>query len=66
MSELQSMRAILDRAGVVYSVMHEDPDADIVLEIEAGLGPANRGYPHFVSRIGFSEEGALLWVGAWE
>jgi hypothetical protein len=66
MSDLETTRAMLDRAGVVYTEGAPGKDAAIELLVREGDGPANRGYIRFVSVLGFNADGSLAWVGAWE
>lgn len=71
MTELEQMKAMLRRAGVNFSEPFAvsrrwEPETEHEIVIEADDGPANVGYGGFVSKMGFTAEGALLWVGAWE
>lgn len=79
MTDLETLRAMFDRADVDYSVdeatgseLQTHPTTTQVLETDAGLGlPTSRGvgnlgYYGFFTGFGFDAEGRLLWVGAWE
>ena len=78
MSDFETMRSMLDRAGVSYEVQErgfEDGEAS-QLEIrstgndstdpaEDGRGK-NRGYGGFFSVFSFTNDGSLRYVGIWE
>lgn len=68
MTDLETMEAMLDRAGVVYSEETIPGNRAVVeLRMEQGGAPPNQGYPGFVAVLGFNvESGALLWVGAFK
>lgn len=60
MTDLETLRAMLDRTGVKYTT-----DSTSIC-IEAGAGPKNDGYAGFATELEFTPEGALDAVGAWE
>lgn len=73
MSDLETMREMLKRAGVVFE---EDDDLPIgivplrgvhsVIRITEGEGPVNFGYPTFFSELHFDSDGTLMGWGCWE
>jgi hypothetical protein len=68
-SDRKTLEAMLDRAGIVWTLVESVEragDAAVVLEIEAKAGPKNLGYGYFVSRLGFDEDGSLVNWGCWE
>jgi hypothetical protein len=68
-SDRKTLEAMLDRAGIVWQILEEfdrAEEAAVVLEVEAKAGPKNLGYGHFVSRLGFDENGSLVNWGCWE
>jgi hypothetical protein len=65
-TDLDTTRAMFDRAGVVYEEVSPGKDAAVELAAREGDGPANIGYVRFVSVFGFNADGSLRWVGAWE
>jgi hypothetical protein len=67
LTDLDSLRAMLDRAGIVFT--EDKPARDevaVVLSVEAGRGPRNDGYPHFCSELDFDETGSLIRWATWE
>lgn len=71
MSDLETLKAMFDRAGVIYKFRGgEYPDYvatdETHMSVEAHDGPANEGYDGFVAAFEFDKEGKLLSVGAWE
>jgi len=70
MSDLDTLKAILDRAGVVYSMRDREPrwqeGEATALEVTPGDNPQNKGYGGFVSRLVFDDEGVLLCWEVWE
>lgn len=68
MTDRETLEDLLRRAGIAFSKDEETlKDADSVLTVEADdPSPANHGYKGFVTQMGFSEQGELLWMGAWE
>jgi hypothetical protein len=68
MTDLETLRAMLDRAGVVYTEEEKSQTAgaDRELVVAEGDGPHNLGYGYFKSVFGFTAAGTLTWVGAWE
>jgi hypothetical protein len=65
-SDQQTLEAMLNRAGIVWTVREDLNDAAVVLEVLAKDGPKNLGYIGFVSHLGFDEDGSLLNWGCWE
>lgn len=69
MSDLETIKAMLTRAGVVFI---EDPapltahEWSHEVRIEEGDGPRNWGWPHFASIFYFGDDGSLVAMGAWE
>ncbi len=61
MTDREVLKAMFDRAGVVWS---EDEDGMTVSENDGG--EANAGYSYFMAGFGFNEDGSLKYVGAWE
>jgi hypothetical protein len=66
MSDRQALVAMLDRAGIVWTVREDEEDVAAVLEVKAKDGPKNLGYPDFISHLRFDENGSLLDWGCWE
>lgn len=77
MTDLETLRAMFDRADVRYDVNEtttgneQHPATTQMLETAGGIGPdhcgaGNRGYIGFYTAFGFDDAGTLLWVGAWE
>lgn len=82
MTDLETLRAMFDRADVGYRVdtatgeeFSTHPTTRQVLETAGAIGygiPAaergagNLGYLGFFTGFGFDADGKLLWVGAWE
>lgn len=68
-SDRKTIEAMLDRAGIVWTLVESVERAEnaaVVLEVEAKAGPKNLGYGYFVSRLGFDEDGSLVNWGCWE
>ena len=71
MTDLETMKAMFARAGVVAK---ELPDMQTVggvattaLEALAGDGPRNIGYAYFCAVLYFAiDDGRLVAIGAWE
>lgn len=82
MNDLQTLRDVFDRAGIVYKVMPrrvrepgspdaqpryvDSPDGAQRIEITEGEGPKNKGYSGFITVMEFTADGSLDTVGAWE
>lgn len=66
MSDRQVLEAMLDRAGIVWTICEDSEDVVTVLEVKAEDGPKNLGYPHFISHLRFDEDGSLLDWACWE
>lgn len=64
MTDLDATKAMLDRAGVFYSV--DITPTATTLQITSRRGKANRGYNGFFTDMEFNKSGALVSVGAWE
>jgi hypothetical protein len=65
-NDLDQIKAILDRAGVVY---HEQPSGDragSAIVITAKDGPNNEGYAGFNTVLDFDPARRLMKVGCWE
>lgn len=59
MSDRETLKAILDRAGIVY-------DDGETLSVWAKTGPNNQGYDGFSAELGFDGSGALKTWSVWE
>ena len=66
MSDQQALEAMLDRAGIVWTIREDAEDVAAVLEVKAKDGPRNLGYPHFTSHLRFDEDGSLMDWACWE
>jgi hypothetical protein len=66
MSDQQALEAMLDRAGIVWTIREDAEDMAAVLEVKAKDGPKNLGYPHFISHLRFDEDGSLVDWACWE
>lgn len=68
MTDLETLKQILTRAGVVFVEQESNdegvPGMDVI--IKEGQGPNNLGYMSFVTILSFSQDGSLKTVGAWE
>lgn len=64
MNDLETIKEILTRAGVVYSESRDVAGA--CLTITEGEGPKNLGYGGFMTQISFNPDDSLDSVGAWE
>jgi hypothetical protein len=69
-TDRDTLKAMLDRAGIVYKEAPADPRWDRVgptkIIVVEGEGPNNLGYSSFETSFFFNEDGALLAMGAWE
>jgi predicted oxidoreductase len=63
-TELEQLKAMLDRAGVVYTVKLENAGSTVT--IIAKEGERNLGYVCFFTEWAFDLDGALLSVATWE
>lgn len=64
-TDLSVLKAMLDRAAVVYKV-DLDLGGQTTLVIGTLGGPNNQGYADFVADFTFTQDGQLLKVGVWE
>lgn len=74
MSDLDTQRAMFDRAGVVYETTVEEGElaadflkaGDTTLTVRADDGPRQGGYGCFIACLHFTPTGDLRGVSAWE
>ena len=66
MNDQQTLEAMLDRAGLVWTISEDAEDIATMLEVKAQNGPENLGYPYCISHLRFDEEGSLVDWGCWE
>ncbi len=68
MSDLDTIKAMLDRSGIKYRGPEdwEVPEEGSVLIVREGDGPNNVGYSDFLTKLHFDEDGALISWGTWE
>ena len=77
LSDLDSLKAMFNRTGVVYSVANVSEQrvvreskvpagTAIEIEVRAGDNPQNMGYSGFSTTYHFSLDGKLLAHGSWE
>lgn len=68
MSDLETLKEMLDRAEVIYTEQDWPLSDKLVKEIiiNARTGSKNLGYSDFYSEFVFNEAGKLDHVGVWE
>lgn len=67
MNDLETTKAMLDRAGVKYEAAFSEEDVATILTIkQIWNSEKNRGYSSFFTTLNFDTTGALMSVGAWE
>lgn len=74
-TDLERVRGMLTRAGVVFEEQDVDRDAGgdplvdgavAQVRVASGDGPRNGGYSGFLTLLSFDASGALVDVGSWE